>query len=326
MLHFFATERFRKVNREFFASWGVELNNRVRLWSYERVPLRQPIPPGICIFTDLERLLPAELNFAAALADHFAAHPASYHVLNHPRRWLNRFDLQRRLFDAGINNFRAFRLHEVDGRVRYPVFVRRDNDHRKAEGLFQNAEELKQRFARLGIRDRLLKSHFMVVEFANTAGDDGTFRKYSAMRVEDDMVPRHILFSKNWLTKFPDLITEQTVAEESEYVHCFPHAAALRDIFRLAGIDYGRMDYGIKDGRLQIWEINSMPVIVPLQSKMNPLRLEVQQESAHRIVQAFRRLADRAPREPCSTRFDGKSRRRWWRVQWFGRCYGFIRR
>ncbi len=58
--HFFATERFRKVNREFFASWGVELNNRVRLWSrWNACHSGSQFLRGSASSPIFERLLPA---------------------------------------------------------------------------------------------------------------------------------------------------------------------------------------------------------------------------------------------------------------------------
>jgi hypothetical protein len=38
-----------------------------------------------------------------------------------------------------------------------------------------------------------------------------------------------------------------------------PHKEKLLEIFRLAGIGFGRIDYGIKDGNIQTWEINTLP-------------------------------------------------------------------
>jgi hypothetical protein len=34
------------------------------------------------------------------------------------------------------------------------------------------------------------------------------------------------------------------------------------DIFARAGLEYGRIDYGLADGRLQVWEINTGPTLL----------------------------------------------------------------
>ena len=49
--------------------------------------------------------------------------------------------------------------------------------------------------------------------------------------------------------------------EESRYCETNPHEAWIREIFRLARIDYGRIDYGMLDGKPQVWEINTNPTI-----------------------------------------------------------------
>ena len=37
--------------------------------------------------------------------------------------------------------------------------------------------------------------------------------------------------------------------------------AWLRRVFAVAGVDYGRVDYGVLDGVPQVWEINLNPTI-----------------------------------------------------------------
>jgi hypothetical protein len=49
--------------------------------------------------------------------------------------------------------------------------------------------------------------------------------------------------------------------EELEYVQRNPHEEELREIFAIANIDYGRIDYSILDGKVQTWEINLNPTI-----------------------------------------------------------------
>ncbi len=51
------------------------------------------------------------------------------------------------------------------------------------------------------------------------------------------------------------------IEEEFSYIQNNPHQKELRDIFDIANIEYGRIDYGFNDGKLQVWEINTLPVI-----------------------------------------------------------------
>jgi hypothetical protein len=48
-------------------------------------------------------------------------------------------------------------------------------------------------------------------------------------------------------------------AKEYEYLRDNPHEDLLREVFRLAEIDYGRVDYTVVGGRVQIFEINTNP-------------------------------------------------------------------
>jgi hypothetical protein len=113
------------------------------------------------------------------------------------------------------------------------------------------------------------------------------------MNVAGTLIPRHVLFSDNWATKTPDLVSEKTVAEEAEFTGNFPHLQPILEIFRLAGLDYGRIDYGLCNGRIQVWEINTNPTIVPRREKIDPRRMSIQSESARRIIETLLTLSGR---------------------------------
>jgi hypothetical protein len=175
--------------------------------------------------------------------------------------------------------------------------------------------ELRDRVrAKVGRRGWFLANHLMVVEQVDVRDDDGLNRKYAAMKVGDRLIPRHVLFSKKWVTKTPDVVTPELAAEEQRFIDDFPHADEVREIFRSAGIDYGRIDYGFSNGRLQVWEINSNPLIVPRPRRIDPLRLPAQTESAGRIVEALGALL-REPVEGTGIRAFGALERTWWRAQ-----------
>ena len=71
-----------------------------------------------------------------------------------------------------------------------------------------------------------------------------------------------MLRSTRWFTKSSgNLPDEAGVREEADYVQANPHDEWLRRVFDVAGIDYGRVDYGILDGVPQVWEINLNPTL-----------------------------------------------------------------
>src|SRR5262249_60618286 len=86
------------------------------------------------------------------------------------------------------------------------------------------------------------REHLLVVEFCDSVDHSGIYRKYGAFIVGDRIIPKSVQFGRHWVQKSADLKTPDLVQEEAEYVERNPHEACLREIFRLAGIEYGRMD------------------------------------------------------------------------------------
>jgi hypothetical protein len=59
-----------------------------------------------------------------------------------------------------------------------------------------------------------------------------------------------------------DLRDPNYLAEELDYLRVNPHAAPLLEVCRAAHIGWGRFDYSLLDGRIQVWEINASPLFV----------------------------------------------------------------
>jgi hypothetical protein len=102
----------------------------------------------------------------------------------------------------------------------------------------------------------------IVTEFCDTADATGLYRKYSSFCVDGCILPRHVFFSDEWMIKQWKLLTESSKQEEADYLAANPHAALLRELFAVARVDYGRVDYSLLDGQLQVWEINTNPMII----------------------------------------------------------------
>jgi hypothetical protein len=116
-------------------------------------------------------------------------------------------------------------------------------------------------------RDGKSRDTRIAVEFCAEPGPDGWYRKYAAYFVDGAVVPRHVMFSREWMIKaHTRTIDEEKRAEERQYVDTNPHAAWIREVFRLARIDYGRIDYGIVRGRPQAYEINTNSTIFPVET------------------------------------------------------------
>ncbi|HTR43243.1 MAG TPA: hypothetical protein VMH87_16645 [Pseudomonadales bacterium] len=260
---------------------------------YEHFPLLKSLPGAVCIFIDLEMLEPDELSLATRLSRALHARPETYTVFNEPRRYPGRFNLLKMLHASGINEFQARYIDKLNGDIKFPVFLRNELDHDgPISPLLHSPYELEHALTDPALRKPSLRKHLIAVEFCDCS-ENGVFRKYSAMKIGDKIVPRHVLFSEKWATKKPDIISKKTADEEMEFVTNFPHADQVLKVFEIAGLDYGRIDYGLHHGRIQVWEINTNPIIVPSRKRMDPQRMPAQSESAQRIAGAMVALSKR---------------------------------
>jgi len=234
-----------------------------QVWAYPDLFLQRALPAGTWIFCDVERLAPWELRLAAEVAQLLSAAGTRFKGLNHPARAASRYELLVRLRAAGLNRFRAWRAEDGIPPARLPVFIRNDGDHGlPLTRLLDTPALLRQAYEELdelGIPKRGL----LVVEYEAEPIAPGIFRKYAAYRFGDNIVADHMVHDVQWNAKFgnPEAWTDGRYREELAYVRTNPHHDHLMRAFRIAGIDYGRADYGLVGGALQIWEINTNPTI-----------------------------------------------------------------
>lgn len=294
MLHFIVTAAHAYTLRNYFSQWGAGLRHLVRIVSYESRAWRANPTSGSWVFTDLERLDERTLAGAIELQRLLASDPARWQVLNGPSRVLCRYPLLRRLADEGINAFRAFRLDEVPQDARYPLFVRGEQDHDGSRSsLLQDRQALRAFVAEHG--DMLRRIRPIAIEYLPYQRGDGLYVKYSAMRVGPALVPRHMLFGRQWQVKDPEVVDDPLVAQEHAFIEGFDeeshHAKALKAIFAMAGIDYGRIDYTMLDDRIQVFEINTNPTLVPQVAVLDPKRWQGQAASARKLNLALQAVA-----------------------------------
>ena len=159
-----------------------------------------------------------------------------------------------------INSFKAFPLLQLPGNVRFPVFLRFARDHNgPCSKLLPDRKALTLATLNLAAASFRL-DELMVIEYCDTCPADGWFRKYSAFRFGDRIIAAHIIYSKNWIVKDGGEHQEANLREEEEtYIRSNPHAKFVRQMFDLAKIQYGRIDYSMLGDRPQVWEINTNP-------------------------------------------------------------------
>jgi hypothetical protein len=105
--------------------------------------------------------------------------------------------------------------------------------------------------------------NLVVVEFAAEPVRSGLYRKLAAFRIGDRIVPTISAHDTVWLAKIGQLgiAGEALYRDELTLVQTNPFAEHLTKAFEIAGIEYGRADFGIYKGRIQIYEINTNPMI-----------------------------------------------------------------
>ena len=241
-----------------------ELTNHFDIRHYESLTADQEIVGGAHIFTGLDRLGPAGREAVTALhqavREQFPRDP----VLNHPERAARRFELLTRAYEAGINTFRARRVGDSLDGVRYPVFVREESGHGgPLSGLLRNGAELGASLRALWARGYPM-ADLLVIEFCDLSDSEGRFVSAAALRVGSLIVPAHMISGKHWVLKWSHSDhDERAMREYVDYVQDHPHEAWLRKAFELAGVEYGRIDYGIRGNTFQIWEITLNPSVGP---------------------------------------------------------------
>ena len=128
--------------------------------------------------------------------------------------------------------------------------------------LIENEEQLSAALEQ-SVRDGVPRSLSGIVEYSAEPVQPGLFRKLSVFRVADRLLGYTCVHDDQWIVKYgkPGIASPELYDEEYEFVSTNPFAEALRPVFEIAGVDYGRVDFGLVGGRPQIYEINTNPDI-----------------------------------------------------------------
>jgi hypothetical protein len=298
--------------REYLDSHGRAVAERIRILSYEDLPRQAAFESGTYIVSASDHLTVAGRRMVDDLCTALSAAPVR--ILNHPGRTLTRYPLLSTLHERGRNAFRVVRANEDLGALRYPVFVRSEWQHTGAwSPLLPSPRAVESAIGELVLRGSRAEE-LLIVEFCDTADADGHYRKYAAFNVGGVIIPRSLAHGRQWMLKHGSSeYTMDMAVEERDYVLENPHEEAVRELFALAGIDYGRMDYALKGGEIQVWEINLNPTIgrgrrprsgrIP--PELEPIREQTKAEFYRRFAEALVALDPGPPTAPPITvRFD----------------------
>ncbi len=256
-------------------STGHPINRRIINVHYEsllQVGTSHISGAGIHIFSDIERLpgffVPRLVQYRHELIEEYGENVL---FLNHPSRSKRRYELLKILYKQGTNKFNIHRLNEFPSPAKWPVFVRRENDHTGPLSPMLHTQEELEAFRKKLYQEEAYVDDMVVIEFMDTSDTDGIFRKYSATRIGEAILPRHLFHSREWIVKHRNAIPDSSkLEEERAFMDHFPHYDALMKIFHLAEVDYGRIDYSIHEGEIQVWEINTNPNYYSLENNPGP--------------------------------------------------------
>ena len=261
MIHYVLPAASHHTMDEFFSHEESSFVNRFRVIDFEQLPGMHRFDRGTYVIAGIDQAEPAMKELIASLCDQLDA-AGGTRILNWPRRTLGRFDLLKQLYDAGRSEIRVARGNEDLDALRYPVFIRSERGHDgNISPLLGNPAAV-----RVALGAALLEGHslpdLMVMEFCSTADTHGIYRKYAAYNIGGRILGRSVNAGRHWMLKLETSdFTRELVMEDQRYVMENPYAEQLADLFSFANIDFGQVDFSIKNGRIQPWEINVNPTI-----------------------------------------------------------------
>lgn len=278
MLHYLTSPGREYTMQWFLDHWAPsELRGQIAALSYAEAAERPP-SAGAYVFADLERLCGEQLDRAESLWRRLSQVGPAVRLHNQPGRSARRYELLRLLYERGINRHNAYRLSDLAspstsaqatpptlGQVRFPVFLREEHEHNGAmSDLLHDWSELHGAAHDLVAASRWAWEDFLAVEFCDTAGPQGEYATYRAIVIAGRVLPTigGVTFARGWEEKEYTLLEDRRAQASLRYVRENPHARELGAIAELAGVDYGRFDYALLDGRPEIWELNTNPNIV----------------------------------------------------------------
>lgn len=244
---------------EFLEDNPARFRGRFRIMPYPTLFAATSLPVSSYIFSDLERMSLRGLDRAAHVWRQLKAADPRVRLFNNPLRVKRRYELLRHLHAADINSFNVYRAADALPDCRYPVFLRREDDHGgPTTTLIDNAADLEKSIDALSSQGQFRDNH-IVTEFCGAPDDTGAYVKYGCFRVGDRILPQNRLVGRTWCVKKFEYFDDEVIRRDLAYIRSDDHNAAVRRVFEIANVEYGRVDYSIVDGRLEFYELNTNP-------------------------------------------------------------------
>jgi len=315
MIHFVAPRDQAFGIQDYLATWGEGLSGRLTVLHYEELPGRETTPAGTYIFSALDQLTETGRRVVGELQACLEAPGSGCRVLNHLSAVRLRLDLLEELHRLGLNRHRAVRATGDLSGLRFPVFLHEELRHTGAlSPLISSPSELNRALGK-AVLQGFRPADLLVVEFCDTSDALGNYRKYAAYRVGPDIIARTMGKGRHWMLKADRVeFSMEMLLEERSFVLENPYREPVRRIFELAGIEYGRIDFSLLDGRVETWEINTNPSVGPSRQKVMPdefasVRQPIRDHFRARFDEALVGLDDVEKRDPIPVALSPESRR-----------------
>jgi hypothetical protein len=202
-------------------------------------------------------------------------------ILNRPERVLATSRVENAARLSKIDGLRVARTQRIakeriSSRMALPYLLRAPGFHNGAN--FEMIADRQQEDAALAA---LPGDELLAIEYLETRGADGAFRKYRAMAVDGVLYPAHLAIGEVWkLHYFSASMNDARRAEEASYLSDMPKHLGERAYQTLAaivariGLDYCGMDFTVDAaGDVALFEANaSMTVYLPDDTAENAYR------------------------------------------------------
>ena len=132
----------------------------------------------------------------------------------------------------------------------------------------------------------------MFVEYCAEPIEDGLFRKLAAYCVGDEVITGMSVHDENWHAKYgkEGVASEAHYLDEMQAVKENRHAAGIAGHFKAAGISFGRADFTLVKGKVEVYEINTNPNNSLILDHPFPLRVETDALFHQRLAEAMRAI------------------------------------
>ncbi len=259
---------------------------------WDKFLAEQALPQGAWVLADFDRIHPWLIELAASRRDALVA--VGMPVLNDPRRFLTRAPLIRTLHAMGINRYTCWLPAFGEIPTRFPVFLRSLAAHRGViTDLLHDTDE-----AAVALEQALAVGYTVTdlgfIEYRAAADPKiGHFQKHAAYRIGDRIFRALSVNDDAWMAKngVKGLASEETYATELAEMVDYPHTDLIRQVTDICGCTYGRVDFGLVDGRPEIYEVNSNPAFgFPETDHPSPSRLATGDISKTQLVAAFQAI------------------------------------